>query len=79
MSMTLTVQLPEDLCGRIQQAATQQHVTIDQYVASALTATMTYQDAQDILSRRLHEASDKPIDDILRKIPARKPLAGDEF
>ncbi|GAK49583.1 hypothetical protein U14_00806 [Candidatus Moduliflexus flocculans] len=76
--MTVTLQLPNDIARQIERAAQRQHVTMRQYILTTLQDTLSYQDAFEMLQEKLSQASPLSVDEILRYIPDRQPLPGDE-
>lgn len=79
MRTTVTLRLPEELCGRIEHEAKRNHLSPKQYILDTLTKTLSYNEAFELVDERLLQASARDITDILKEIPDRKPLPGDEL
>ena len=79
MNTTYNLRLPEELCGKIEKAAEKNKLSINQYILYTLTKTIAYNDAMEVINEKLLLASDLGMEDILGKIPDKKPLPGDEI
>ncbi len=79
MKTTFNLRLPEELCEKIERAAKKNHLSINQYILYTLTKTVVYNEAIEILNARLSNVPDLAIEEILSKIPDKKPLEGDEI
>jgi len=79
MKTTFNLRLPGELCGKIEKEAQKNHLSINQYILYTLTKTIAYNEALEILNSKLANASDIPVEEILSRIPERKPLKGDEI
>ncbi len=79
MKTTFNLRLPEELCEKIEKAAKKNHLSINQYILYTLTKTVVYNEAIEILNARLSNVPDLAIEEILSKIPDKKPLEGDEI
>jgi len=79
MNTTFNLRLPEELCGKIEKEAKKNHLSINQYILYTLTKTIAYNEALEILNTRLSNVSDLAVEEIINKIPERKPLKGDEL
>jgi len=73
------LRLPEELCGKIDKEAKKNHLSINQYILYTLTKTIAYNEAIEILNTRFANTSDLTMEEILSKIPKKKPLRGDEI
>jgi len=79
MKTTFNLRLPEELCGKINKEAKKNHLSINQYILYTLTKTIAYNKAIEILNTRFANTSDLTVEEILSKIPNKKPLRGDEI
>ena len=79
MNTTYNLRLPEELCGKIEKAAEKNKLSINQYILYTLTKTIVYNEAMEVINEKLLLASDLGAEDILSKIPDKKPLPGDEI
>jgi len=79
MKTTFNLRLPEELCGKINKEAKKNHLSINQYILYTLTKTIAYNEAIEILNTRFANTSDLTVEEILSKIPNKKPLRGDEI
>lgn len=79
MNTTLTLRLPDELCGRIEREAHKNHSSPDQFIIYMLTKTLFYNEAIELVHEKLQSASEMNVSDILNAIPARDPLPGDEL
>ncbi len=79
MNTTVTLHLPEELCGKLEQEAKKQHLSVNQYILYTLTRTLSYNEALELVHEKLSQIAHIPIVDVLNAIPDRKPLAGDEL
>ena len=79
MKTTFNLRLPGELCGKIEKEAQKNRLGISQYILYALTKTIAYNEALEILNAKLTNIPDMAVEEILSKIPERKPLKGDEI
>jgi len=79
MKTTFNLRLPGELCGKIEKEAQKNRLSINQYILYTLTKTISYNEALEILNAKLANVSDMAVEEILSKIPKRKPLKGDEI
>ena len=75
----VTVLFPASLYARAQHFAKRAHVSLDELVMSALAEKMSSLDAAEYLQKRAARGNRETFKKAMAKIPARKPLKGDEF
>lgn len=76
--MNLQVELPETLVRQVNDLAEKQHVSVNQIVATALTAQVSAAATRPSIKERAQRVNWQRVDEILAKVPARPPLPGDE-
>lgn len=76
--MNLQVELPETLVRQVNDLAEKQHVSVNQIVATALTAQVSAAETRPSIKERAQRVNWQRVDEILAKVPARPPLPGDE-
>jgi len=76
--MNLQVELPETLVRQVNDLAEKQHVSVNQIVATALTAQVSAAATRPSIKERAQRVNWRTVDEILAKVPARPPLPGDE-
>jgi hypothetical protein len=75
----VSVQLPSSLHNRAKKLAQSDGVSLDHFITLALAEKLSALDAVEYLRTRGARASREKFKRALAKIPARKPLKGDEF
>jgi len=76
--MNLQVELPETLVRQVNDLAEKQHVSVNQIVATALTAQVSAAAIRPSIKERGQGVNWQRVDEILAKVPVRPPLPGDE-
>lgn len=76
--MTLHVNIPDSLVRQANELAERQHVSVDQVVAAALSAQISSAAARPSIAERAERVNWPRVDEILKRIPAHPPVAGDE-
>ncbi|MBW8003028.1 MAG: toxin-antitoxin system HicB family antitoxin [Planctomycetes bacterium] len=79
MKTTFNLRLPGELCSKIEKEAQKNRLSINQYILYTLTKTIAYSEALEILNAKLSNVPDMAVEEILSKIPERKPLKGDKI
>ena len=79
MKTTYNLRLPEELCEKIEREAKKNNVSINQYILYTLTKSISYNEALQQLHEELKDVPEMDIEEMLRRIPDRKPLPGDEI
>ena len=76
---TLTIQLPNSVCENAKRLASQEGVSVDQFVSSAVAEKLAALDTERYLRERAGRGRKVDIDAILAKVPAVEPAAEDRF
>ncbi len=74
---TLTARLPEQLYYQVEQAASKEHVSLDQFVMIALSAQVSAWMTKDYLRERAERGSWEKFQRVLEKVPDVEPDAYD--
>ena len=75
---SLTVRIPESLHNGLREISKREGVSINQYIALAVTEKMSVINTMDAISERKKEGSKEDLFDVLSKVKSRPPLIGDE-
>ena len=75
----VSVQLPSSIHERAKVLAKSDGVSLDQFIALALAEKLSALDTVEYLRTRAARGTREKFERALAKIPARKPLKGDEF
>ena len=76
---TLTIQLPNSVCENAKRLASQEGVSVDQFVSSAVAENMAALDTERYLRERAERGRKVDIDAILAKVPAVEPAPEDRL
>ncbi len=76
--MTLHVDIPDLLVRQANELAQDQHVSVDQVVAAALSAQISAARSRPSIAERAKRVNWQRVDEILTRVPAAPPLVGDE-
>ena len=76
---TLSLRLPNSIHRHIRQIATQEGVSINQFISTAVSEKISSLITEDYLEQRAKRADRSAFRDILDKVPDRTPLPGDEI
>ena len=76
--MTLQLDIPDPLMEQAKKLAAQQKISVEQFVASALTQQITAANRPSVAERARRVNWDK-VDKILARVPDVPPLPGDEL
>ena len=74
----LSLRLPESIHRHIKEIAKKEGVSINQFISSAVAEKISALMTEDYLESRAKNAKREDFKRILAKVPARKPLPGDE-
>ena len=77
--MTLQIDIPDTLVRQANDLAARKHVTVDELVATALTAQISASPPRLTIAERAKRANPQRMDEILARVPANPPLPGDEL
>jgi hypothetical protein len=75
----VSFQAPASIHQRAKVLAKRDGISLDQLMASALAETVSVLETVDYLRQRAVRGSRKQFNDILARVPTRKPLKGDEL
>ena len=75
----LSLRLPNSIHRHIKEIASREGVSINQFVTSAVSEKISAIMTENYLNQRAERANKKEFKEILDKIPARKPLPGDQI
>ncbi len=75
----LSLRLPESIHRHIKEIATKEGVSINQFISSAVSEKISALMTEDYLMARSQRAVKGDFNKILKKVPGRKPIAGDEL
>lgn len=76
--MTLQLNIPDSLVKQAHELAERQHVSVDQLVATALTAQISATASRPSIAERARRVNWKKVDAILDRVPTKPPQPGDE-
>lgn len=76
---SLTVRIPESLHNGLREISKREGVSINQYIALAVTEKMSVINTMDAISERKKEGKKEDLFDVLSKVKSRPPLLGDEI
>lgn len=75
----LSLRLPESIHRHIREVAKREGVSINQFIASAVSEKISALMTEDYLLSRARRAEKDTFRKILAKVPSRKPLPGYEL
>ena len=76
---TLSLRLPDSIHRHIKDIAKKEGVSINQFISSAVSEKVSAVITEDYITSRAERANRKDFEDILKKVPKRPPLPGDEL
>lgn len=76
---TLSLRLPDSLHESVRQLAAQEDISINQFIATAVAEKMAALMTLDYLAQRAARGNRAAFDRVLRQVPARAPIPGDEW
>lgn len=76
---SLTVRIPESLHNGLREISKREGVSINQYIALAVTEKMSVINTLDAISERKKEGKKEDMLHVLAKVKPRHPLPGDEM
>lgn len=76
---TLSLRLPNSIHRHIKEIAYRDGVSINQFISSAVSEKISAITTEDYILKRSERANRKDFEKILKKVPNRKPLPGDEI
>ena len=75
----LSLRLPNSIHRHIKEIATQEGVSINQFISSAVAEKISAISTENYLKQRAERADTDEFKKILDKVPDRPPLTGDEY
>jgi len=75
----LSLRLSESIHRHIREIAKYEGVSINQFIASAVSEKISALLTEDYINERASRVDINKVDQILSKVPARAPIAGDEL
>ena len=75
----IQIELPASVHERAKHLAERDGVSVDQFISTALAEKMSVLEAEDFVRERAACGSREAFDRVMAKVPARKPLDGDEL
>jgi hypothetical protein len=75
----ISLRLPDSLHNRARLLSKRDHVSINQFVATAVAEKISALETEDYLAQRAMRASRKQFDAALAQVPDREPDAHDRF
>ena len=75
---TLSLRLPESLHRQIKELARREGVSINQFLATAAAEKISALATEEYLGKRAARGRRAKFNALLRKIPRKRPVAGDE-
>ena len=70
---TLSLRLPDYLHKKIKEIAKEENISINQFIASAVSEKMTVLTTVEYLESRAKRSNDKKFKEVLKKIPNTEP------
>ncbi|MBF0263808.1 MAG: toxin-antitoxin system HicB family antitoxin [Gammaproteobacteria bacterium] len=75
----LSLRLPNSIHRHIKEIATEEGVSINQFISSAVSEKISAITTENYLSQRAKKAKKSEFSAILDKVPDRAPISGDEL
>ncbi len=75
---TLSIRIPESLHRRVKVLASEDNISINQFIASALAEKLSAIDTENYLEERAKRGSRKKYLKVLAKVKDREPVEGDQ-
>ena len=75
----LSLRLPNSIHRHIKEIATQEGVSINQFISSAVSEKISAISTENYLVQRANRANREEFSEILNNIPKRTPVNGDEY
>jgi predicted transcriptional regulator len=76
---TLSLRLPDSLHRKVRELAAKDDISINQFVATAVAEKMSALLTEDYLAQRAARGSRGAFERVLRRVPDRPPIPGDEW
>ena len=75
--MKLSVEPPGRLVSQVRELAEREHVSVDMLIASSLTTQIDHAARRPTIAERAARVNWGKVDEILDRVPAAPPMAGD--
>ncbi len=75
----INIELPLSVHERAKLLAKRDGVSVDQFISTALAEKMSVLEAETYFRQRAKRGTREAFDRVMAKVPARKPLPGDEL
>lgn len=75
---TLSVRIPDSLHNEVKKLSKSDNVSINQFIASALSEKITALEAEAYITQRAKLGEKSKFLDVLSKVPSNEPLAEDK-
>ena len=75
----LSLRLPNSIHRHIKEIASQEGVSINQFISSAVSEKISAISTENYLVQRAKRANREEFTEILNNVPKRTPVAGDEL
>jgi len=75
----ISLRLPDSLHNRVRILSKRDHVSINQFVATAVAEKISAMETEDYLARRAARASREKFEEALAQVPDREPDEHDQF
>jgi hypothetical protein len=76
---TLSLRLPDSLHEKIRELAARDDISINQFISTAVAEKMAALLTLDYLAKRAERGNRAAFEAVLRKVPTRRALTGDEW
>ena len=76
---SLSLRLPNSIHRHIEEIASQEGVSVDQFISSAVAEKISAISTEDYLTERASRANKGEFKKILDNVPSKTPLVGDEL
>ena len=75
----LSLRLPDSIHRHIKEIANKEGVSINQFISSAVSEKVSALLTEDYLKERAKRADRNTLKEVLKRVPDRTPLPGDEL
>jgi predicted transcriptional regulator len=76
---TMSVRIPDSIHRKVRELASQERISINQFINSALAEKLAALLTEDYLARRAERGSREKLEAALAKVPDVAPTEGDEI
>ncbi len=76
---TISVRIPDSVYRRVKQLAAEEHVSINQFINSAVAEKLSAYLTEAYLEARAARGDRAKFETVMRKVPDREPMEGDEL